>query len=236
MDARIADLRAKAGIDPEASWWRTPLDFITRRETWVSCFYTHGKVMFCHLFLCSRGLKAEGPIDRIADDNFPDIRLDVIAWLILPFYAYSAIFCAAWNFYFCTNLERRLWQAASIGIALFNSVAILLHLYATRVYFRHQTPSRASQEATKEDLGGVQGRCKRVRAWWTRRTAKLSNNSPDQDPMMHIPWKILVPSHVLAYVYLGARLYIYIQDLIGLREVPASTYTQVEWSKFLPHL
>jgi len=65
---------------------------------------------------------------------------------------------------------------------------------------------------------------------------QLRNNSPDQDPAMYIPLKVWIPTTLLCAIYAISRLYVLIEDVIGLRQLPESAFETVKWASFLPHI
>jgi hypothetical protein len=75
--------------------------------------------------------------------------------------------------------------------------------------------------------------------WFQRMAHKtiswMRNNSPDQDPALETPLRMLIPASILCFLYTFSRLYILVEDFIGLRELPSSAFDTVKWSGFLPH-
>ena len=66
--------------------------------------------------------------------------------------------------------------------------------------------------------------------------ARLRNNSPDQDPALEIPLKLWILATLLCAMYSISRLYILVEDVIGLRQLPESAFKTVDWANFLPHI
>ncbi|KAK2877848.1 hypothetical protein FQN49_001141 [Arthroderma sp. PD_2] len=64
---------------------------------------------------------------------------------------------------------------------------------------------------------------------------KPLNNSPDKDPEFDAPFWTIMGMFPLFSLYIFCRLYILVEDFIGLRELPASAFQTVSWSTYLPH-
>jgi hypothetical protein len=60
------------------------------------------------------------------------------------------------------------------------------------------------------------------------------NISPEQDPNMEIPLRILVPVTITCALYILCRLFIYFEDFFALRAQPAGVYVTV--NRFMPLL
>ncbi|KAI6349780.1 hypothetical protein MCOR25_010633 [Pyricularia grisea] len=67
-----------------------------------------------------------------------------------------------------------------------------------------------------------------------RRLVGWHNISPDQDPEMEVPLRVILPILVACATYIMCRLYIYFEDFIGLRSQPFGIYMTV--NKFVPFL
>ena len=66
--------------------------------------------------------------------------------------------------------------------------------------------------------------------------ARLRNNSPDGDPAMEVPLRMLIPVTTLCALYSISRAYILVEDILALRSLPSSVFQTVDWSQYLPHL
>ncbi|KAL8326457.1 hypothetical protein RB597_002976 [Gaeumannomyces tritici] len=70
----------------------------------------------------------------------------------------------------------------------------------------------------------------RFEAW----LVQWRNISPDQDPDMEVPLRWIAPIFLASATYIFCRLYIYIEDFVGLRSQPQGVYMTV--NKFVPFL
>ena len=129
-------------------------------------------------------------------------------------------FVAAWNFYFPTPTERLLWRIASVYTLAFG---IFGGMY---VGVWHHHFSQASSREAGEGTITMRSR----RSWAIRDVAARGGGGSG------IPKAFLVPITVLCACYCLARGYFLVEDLIGLRKLPKSAYSTVEWTKYIPHL
>ncbi|CAI7629299.1 unnamed protein product [Penicillium viridicatum] len=65
---------------------------------------------------------------------------------------------------------------------------------------------------------------------------QIKNNSIERDPDLTVPLKAIVPIYVIGVVYCHARTYIFLEDILQLRSLPASAYSTVDWIDFWPHV
>lgn len=73
----------------------------------------------------------------------------------------------------------------------------------------------------------------RSRDSWAIRDSSVEGNVFDR---LGLPKRFFVPITVMCVLYCLARLYILVEDLMGLRSLPKSAFDTVEWSKYIPHL
>lgn len=65
-------------------------------------------------------------------------------------------------------------------------------------------------------------------------TARWKNISPNQDPSMELPLKVIIPVTILCVLYVFSRAYIWIEDFISVRAQPVGIFIAV--NRFLPWL
>lgn len=68
---------------------------------------------------------------------------------------------------------------------------------------------------------------------WTKRIGAVS---PDDPPDAPIPISLLGPCTFLCFFYCLFRIYILVEDVIGLRSLPLSAFDSVRWSDYIPHI
>lgn len=64
----------------------------------------------------------------------------------------------------------------------------------------------------------------------------LRNISPTEDPLLEVPLRLLLSITAFSALYAIARIYVFLEDIIGLRSLAASAYINVDWSQYIPHL
>ena len=64
---------------------------------------------------------------------------------------------------------------------------------------------------------------------------KLRNISTPLDPELKVHLSIFIPMTIGSAVYCILRMYIWVEDIIGLRDLPPSAFETVEWTKYIPH-
>ncbi|KAM0228945.1 hypothetical protein ACHAPO_010352 [Fusarium lateritium] len=66
---------------------------------------------------------------------------------------------------------------------------------------------------------------------------KRSHNiSHGNDPYMGVQVGFIIVTSILCVAYCVLRVFIFVEDFIGLRALPPSAYETVEWTKFIPHI
>ena len=144
--------------------------------------------------------------------------------------SYAAIFLCGWNFSFPTPLERTLRHATSIYNMVFMWLGHAVVGWYRRFSLPHQSiHSPFTEKALKQNR-------RRNTYWFRQLVSRMENNSPDQDPLMETPLIMLIPATILCSLYCFSRVYILVEDFIGLRDLPSSAFETVEWSGFLPHI
>jgi hypothetical protein len=183
--------------------------------------------------LFSRPIKVR-PADRIPSDNWPEVVATqhgtTIAVVLI---AYAAIFLGGWNLSFPTATERTMWRVMSI----YNMVYMWLGSGVAGWYQQFFLPHQSVHDPSIEKAERVP---RAQKTNWFRRMAHktiswMRNNSPDHDPALETPLRMLIPASILCFLYTFSRLYILVEDFIGLRELPSSAFDTVNWLGFLPH-
>ncbi|KFY36789.1 hypothetical protein V494_04972 [Pseudogymnoascus sp. VKM F-4513 (FW-928)] len=229
----IAHIRNEAGhYDPNA-YQRTPLDFVDPSPYIIGMLWRY----YVHLLhslgipLMSRPITSR-PQTRIRGDNFLKTDLDHELFAAVFIAGFSSAFMGAWNFHFPTVVERNLWRCASVYTLAFG---VLGSVY---VWIWHRwLPQR--QQVCELEMGkaGLSGQPNGVRSnskmSWTKRIGAVS---PDDPPDAPIPLSLLGPCTFLCFFYCLFRIYILVEDVIGLRSLPLSAYDSVRWSDYIPHI
>ena len=238
----ISEIRSKAGEPVPVTYKYTPLDFVSRREWSVSLFWAYYIQLLrsMRLGVFERPIKAK-PRDRIPGINWPAVtaRPLLLCILSLMMIIYVNIFVCAWNFSFPTPTERTLWRISSLLTVsyIFEMAPIELYLTSKARAKKLQVMRAYSIEQQREAPSSSSLRWS-LRTWRNkaRRAAqRLRNNSPDNDPALDIPLRVLIPGTIFCASYTLARLYILTEDIVGLRALPPGAFEDVDWSRYFPH-
>ena len=175
--------------------------------------------------------------NRIASDDFPPHSFVGEWYCGALMIVYSAIFICAWSFYFPTPAERIMWRTASIVNLGFSFPLGLGLMYLDYVYFGRSLFSR--REPRGEGVLDWVSKVMKLPVTSPRRTARAAAM---RHHLGERPWLYYLPKGGLPWVlmmmvlYCIARIYIWTEDLIGLRRLPNSAFETVEWTQYLPQI
>ncbi|KAF2159257.1 hypothetical protein M409DRAFT_30263 [Zasmidium cellare ATCC 36951] len=216
----IDEILRQAGKDADGAYRDTPLDFVAPNR-WA------GNVIwpYCVNTLRQIGLFPDKhksrPLQKLSSFSFPKPPSRytelLVLWLGL---AYAAIFFAAWNFYFPTEVECLLWRIFTTMQCVLSAVVGLLQVC------RYTLPEK-SRKLDAEAANVPHGFFHEV---WN----KQLNNSISKHPFYNVPLRSLLLTMPLCAAYCICRWYLLLEDIIGLRSVPLSAYQTVDWSRYWP--
>ncbi|KAK0622066.1 hypothetical protein B0T17DRAFT_642558 [Bombardia bombarda] len=249
----IAEIRASARqrTHPHLpnTWFRTPLDFISRRQMAITTHWSYYVEILKRLNIPLAGRKIKTrPWDRFPSTAFPE-TFHSIQWpgFLVPVGCCVA-FLAPWNFYFATETEQFLWRLCSVYHTAFASYVAGYVMYS----MLNVKESRASRtytgfpeigEGAHNDEEVLQsGGTDRVQVPWYRRLAlrisrrlqRLRNISEDGDPDMEMKLRQVVLFGIGAALYCLCRIFFYVENFVAMRSQPAQVYIGV--NKFIPFL
>lgn len=212
IDKTTAEILAEAG---DVAYRMTPLDFVDNLGPSVSANVV--------AFVGVRMGPQERPLPRFTNDRFPHVRKIRQVLLVSITLFSDGIHLFGWNFSFPTRAERILWRVASMQMfwtaAIFWAVEILAGLH---------------RDQTMELLYTMVVHPSRVKEFKTLRRNRPPR--PQQTPeTFPLPWEFGFSS-TMWVLYLVARIYVLVEMFVGLRRLPRSAYTCVQWSSFLPHV
>jgi len=142
---------------------------------------------------------------------------------------------AAWNFHFPTATERILWRYASVFVLVFGVWGSLMIGVWDRYFLKRKRAARARSHTETESL--EQGSQQHgIRAQFESLKVKIRNNSLDTDPAFDVPLSLIIPVTIACAIYAMCRAYILLEDILTLRQLPTSAFTNVSWFKYLPHI
>jgi len=264
IDARLDEIRARGGPAGEQQWHYTPLDFVDREEWHGSLLYRYWLNILGRLNLLSRP-KSSSARTRQSDNDFLPSPLTHLFFLeLLPTVPFLGVNYIAWNHDFPTIIERDMWRTASvtmtatflIGASVEGSFTSLWPFEKEKSksqtrrleleqYYMQQQQLRQGDGAQQQNPvfpGAGHGlppssrtRLHKFKMAVKRLVVKLCNNSPNDDPNLDVPFKMLILATPLAALYCISRAYVLVEDAIAFRRMPSGTYTTVDWMQFLPH-
>lgn len=199
-------------------------------------------------------------------NSFPSVEFPPVTFRaeLLPgilIIIYSSLFLSAWDGYFPTAVEKTLWRVSSaiaMGYGLLGCGIASLDHHKERLarwcrdrwgQMTRRGGRRRSKDPEVMDLVGADGHghddvCAQRRTWyrtclqrlsrppnWLRRLSNLS-----LDPNLDMDLWVWISATFLCIVYCFSRLFILVEDIIGLRRQPLSTYEAIDWARFSPVL
>lgn len=204
----IEEIVARAGYNAIPDYKHTPLDFLDPPEWFCSVFWQYQLRLFRKIFRFSIPKISESrPADRRRSDDFPSMSMPVELCCGWLMLFYSAIFVAGWNMTFPSRVEEIMWRVASLVMLAFACMGGLFFFYIDHKIIRKAQPR----------IRGSRGK-----------DADVASKSL-------IPCGFMVPSVGFAALYCFARVYVLVEDVIGLRSLPASAFETVDWTLNLPH-
>lgn len=214
---------------------RTPFEVINRKEWSWGKYWSH----WMNILRClgiSFAPKVR-PVNRMRNDNFPELSAQAMFAFFVFSTSYGAIFFISWNYYFPTKTEHVLWNASIIA----NLGTIMCAWVIDTVNFRVMPALRSKSAAGS--LGQRTGtRSNAIRSQSsvsglaTHIADSIRNNTPDKDPAFTTPLLALIPFDITAIVYITARAFILVEDCASLRALHASAYATVDWTQIIPHI
>jgi hypothetical protein len=222
------------GVNDAYIYCRTPLDIISREEWAWSKYWSNwiNILRIMHIRFAPKTM----PADRFENTISLPIPLPLYLLCFTITLTYCGVFVSAWNFTFPTVVESYLWRGASLtllGCAFLYAAITHLILEAYPVL---KAKFRANILNLKEESEFQVAH----KTWFRQKVHSVAqdirNNSVGRDPALELPLKAILPVYVLAFIYCCCRTYIFIEDFVELRSLPASVYETVNWSSFLIHL
>jgi hypothetical protein len=136
---------------------------------------------------------------------------------------------SAWHFDFPSAIELTLWRVASIYTLVFTILGGIWAQYCHKVLFPQWDKQRRPNLLRSSSLPRDDERDDSSFA------AKLRNIHHSKDPRLDIPLRAFIPMSILCAFYCVCRIYILVEDFIGLRSLPGSAFQTVQWSDYVPH-
>ncbi|KAL8357040.1 hypothetical protein RB598_002052 [Gaeumannomyces tritici] len=113
-------------------YYRTPLDFISRRKFHIERYWRYYSELsyLLHIPFFNRQLKAT-PWDRFPSDMWIPVNGWLVPITVLVQLPFSVCFLVAWNFHFPTTAERELWRVCAIYHAGFYLIGTVYYMFGS---------------------------------------------------------------------------------------------------------
>lgn len=237
---------------PQTPLGQTPLSFLNRREGFLSRTWSlYVQILRAILRFAIRTAQSasSGQEDHFRSVEFPEteLRWDMCFCWAVP--AYSAIFLAAWDFSFPSLIERTLWRLAAVYCLIYAAVGCAIAfcfdnrsriVSCYHILAGIQEPNASHNDHTRAArLRSQNAGMSRIDALTHRanqRAHDILGRFRNNDPLLALPIRVLLLTTGLCAVYCWARLYILLEDVIGLRSLPESAFQTVNWGQYSPIL
>lgn len=217
-------------------YYLTPLDFVNRDEWIVSVIWVYHIEIFKKLKLVFVPPKGR-PITHLSSFKFFRLSsFDMILCIVFTV-VYASIFIAAWNAPFPSPAERTLWRVTTVTTLAISAICGSFETFFSPIGSRmleKKGKGTPLTDMTSNTLPGPVG-SEKFRGKVALFVKRLRNSSPDKDPALNVPGRSFLSTLPIGATYALCRMFILFEDVIGLRELPASAFQQVEWSKYLPN-
>ena len=238
IEATVQQIRLRAGYIATHQWYETPLDFVSPEKSYALVLWD----FYLNILRRLRLFPAHkiGIIDRRRDDNFPVMSLQSNVLSAIVGTISFGINFIAWNFWFPSTIERNLWRVSAFVLLGWAICAWTYHMILISCFpdlrerlCRQFGLDEMDLKFHSQEMTSTKSN---VLTKWKRWMHFLRNISPDKDPAMTLPLRVVLPAVPLTIFYIVARCYIIIEDLIAFRALPSNAYRTVDWSKYLPHI
>ncbi|PQE28288.1 Major facilitator superfamily general substrate transporter protein [Rutstroemia sp. NJR-2017a WRK4] len=228
LDVTMAEIYARAGL---SDWYDTPLDFLKLERTYTEVAWRYCLDILSAVFLI-RDNPAR-PIRYRRDDNFPPTSYIGMGIVVVSGFLSWGTNLLAWNFDFPSPSERQAWRASScilIAVILIGGIyhEILLNVFPdVKKNACERFAGNKRSGAIYKPGGNSRGK---------RLLLRLSNISPNADPSLTMPLKVLLPALLCGAAYVVSRVYILLEDVLAFRGQNPDVYKTSNWVDFLPHV
>lgn len=224
-EVTTAQILVDAGDAAATPYRHTPLDFVAK-ESFTCSFDMMG-------FVNLRCDNRERPLRCFPNDRFPDIgSLEKLALFCMTT-VYAAFHLIGWKFTFPTRLELLLWRISSSLILgatvfwwVFETIAARHRFgrwdkYLIWLGLKKRTPAPGPDVES-----GLKRQNTRVRL------DAFETEQKRAKPMLVWEVGLLMP---IVFLYAAARIYMIVEALAGLRELPIGVFETFDIAEIFPH-
>ncbi|KAI4169926.1 MAG: hypothetical protein LQ343_005307 [Gyalolechia ehrenbergii] len=247
IDMSMEDLYKLTNPESTYRWEMTPLDWISREEWWWSkVWWNYVNILRGMGFSFGSDTK---PIDRISDTYQGPLPRKEQYMLLVVTTGCFIIFFLAWNHDFPTRIELVFWRAVCtvlmsmlyVGLVISECIQAYPEMQQRSASWKWRSGSPSTTRWGNIPMPGCLSvlnspKAKAITDRIDKVLEKIRNNSPNDDPSLRLPLKVILPMYFLGTVYWICRGYILIEDAIELRILPKSAYATVQWQNLWPHL
>lgn len=235
-DTTIEQILADAGDVAKGPCRYTPLDFVTRKEWPWSLYWSNWTNILRKLHIVI--YEKRRPVDRFQNTLIYEPSMLGYGIFLLLTVIYASIFICGWNYKFPTVTEQHLWRISSVAVLISAFLFWAVGHFAFSVYPTHIRPFLEARKCERviDEEASPNPTWIRFKRRARRVGDRIKNNSIERDPDLTVPLKAILPMYVIGVVYCHARAYIFLEDILQLRSLPASAYSTVDWIDFWPHV
>ncbi|KAL8712480.1 MAG: hypothetical protein Q9220_003328 [cf. Caloplaca sp. 1 TL-2023] len=146
---------------------------------------------------------------------------------LLPGLMYGALHTALWNYTFPSLAERLLWRIS--GIVLIAVPVLMSLIIAYRTICRRLLAPDSDPQSLNQDAKEENGTCAKT----TSPATPINRASIGKIIYIYALYGVTA---LFGLLYVFARVFIIVESFISLRHVPIGVYSDVGWSKYIPHL
>ena len=203
-----AKILTESGIPSDAAFTDSPLDFVQDPSRVL------GRRTALKDFDLERQTEPDSSnrtrLRRIPNDSVltTSFPFNVLSALAIPALVHSAVHLLGWNFTYPSRIEQLLWRTSVVVLVSLSVIGIgTIHLLRTF---------------------GYQGRYNVAWAW-----VSYQQEGPHKGIFSN-PLDLFFT--LLFIFHIAARLYILLEAIMSLRNLPADVFITVSWTNYFPHV
>ncbi|KAJ5129839.1 uncharacterized protein N7515_005878 [Penicillium bovifimosum] len=239
----IEELWQENNVDKvKAKHYFTPMDYVDREEReWAWSIYWSNWVNILRNMRIVI-IHQKRPITRFQNTRVAKLTTLSYALFLLVTAIYGGIFMFGWDYEFPTRVEQILWRVSSTVVLACTGFFWAIGWIAFTLYPNYIRPYLKAREWGRSilSIGEMDPFAHPALIRFSKIAEHMAkcirNNSFNQDPAMHVPLKAILPIYVAGVLYCFSRAYIFLQDIIQLRSLPAEIFSDVGWFNSWPHV
>ncbi|KAL8776849.1 MAG: hypothetical protein Q9213_008110 [Squamulea squamosa] len=154
---------------------------------------------------------------------------------MLPGLLYGGLHLTLWNYKFPTYIEGMLWRLSAVTILAVPAVAALFVILHS-VYHKWVRKETHLQEKYGSSVEGRDTFPSDKAAQQSQRRVYKFVTAAKRGILLDLWLLAWISLLMIGFLYVFSRVFIIVESFISLRHVPVGVYTDVGWSKYIPHL